>query len=376
VHLTLLTYSFRTSSSPPQAVLALLELSSRDNSRASFTASRSPSKFFPELCSSSLSSVGGNPNYSTDVRPIFEAVSKLLQSTSVKPSAIDKHVAKPKAKHSGGSRSSRRKSESAKYRDLNVSTAPGDGTFHAFVPIGSNQNFLRRDGDMQTPVIDPTEAGEMTHSPPNTHSLLNRSEARSRHVSDSDSRSSFATLSEYRPMMTSSEVKLGCKCKKTACLKLYCRCFSNKETCHAYCLCDRKQCKNTEQHTNSRASAIQNIRNRDSFAFDTKLRRGCRCVNSNCLKKYCVCFRAGAACSSDLCQCLNCKNEKDEGAPQFFSQTKYGESSDGPSTSNSSEAAGVNTQDRKRTVSRKSFFNPSFFVRVPLCPFFCPLFAR
>lgn len=33
----------------------------------------------------------------------------------------------------------------------------------------------------------------------------------------------------------------------------------------------------------------------------------CTCHNTNCLKCYCVCFKAGRKCSKD-CSCLNCKN--------------------------------------------------------------------
>ena len=34
--------------------------------------------------------------------------------------------------------------------------------------------------------------------------------------------------------------------------------------------------------------------------------RGCRCKKSNCMNKYCECFKFGAKCT-DLCQCNQCE---------------------------------------------------------------------
>eukprot|EP00041_Stephanoeca_diplocostata_P014928 m.282551 g.282551 ORF g.282551 m.282551 type:complete len:168 (+) comp19854_c0_seq2:1124-1627(+) len=35
--------------------------------------------------------------------------------------------------------------------------------------------------------------------------------------------------------------------------------------------------------------------------------RGCNCVKTHCLKRYCECFQAGMVCSS-ACACVGCKN--------------------------------------------------------------------
>jgi len=213
----------------------------------------------------------------------------------------------------------------------------------------------QREGDMRTPVLDSTGVSDMTHSPPNMDNFLHRSIA---------NRTIFIERDRRR---MAEAPKLGCKCKKTKCLKLYCRCFSLKQTCHDSCTCIRSQCKNTTSHDQSRLNAIQTIRSRDSFAFDSKLRRGCRCVNSNCLKKYCICFRAGAACSSDLCQCLNCKNEKDEGR-QFFPKAIIQTSNAKAVTTNktssaSSSPTSASDTSQKRSAPTEQFFDPSFFEK-------------
>jgi len=185
-------------------------------------------------------------------------------------------------------------------------------TSHAFVPIAPQEREVK----MRTPVMEEsTHEDKWGQSPPNMEIMV--------HLANSGAEAGAAAAhfqSLERPPSSglvrhrqqhrkdsADEGKHGCKCKKTACLKLYCRCFSLNLCCNAVCGCG-SQCKNTNEFDPRRLQAIQSIRNRDSSAFNSKLRRGCRCVNSHCLKKYCVCFRAQTTCATDLCQCVGCKN--------------------------------------------------------------------
>ena len=120
--------------------------------------------------------------------------------------------------------------------------------------------------------------------------------------------------------------KMGCNCKNSQCLKLYCECFRNQT------LCKNCSCKNCSNHTSNsmRKNAILAIKSKNPNAFDPKFKttqifsvaddqvirankmaiiisRGCKCKNSNCKKKYCECYQYGLGCS-DKCKCSNCEN--------------------------------------------------------------------
>jgi Tesmin/TSO1-like CXC domain, cysteine-rich domain len=101
---------------------------------------------------------------------------------------------------------------------------------------------------------------------------------------------------------------MGCTCKKTNCLKLYCQCFAIKIFCGENCRC--KHCFNNVEHDKDRKEAMRSILNRNPAAFETKFKKsaeavpvetaaiveyekdkilshkiGCKCRKSNCMKK-------------------------------------------------------------------------------------------
>lgn len=108
----------------------------------------------------------------------------------------------------------------------------------------------------------------------------------------------------------SAEVTV-CNCKKSKCLKLYCDCFAVMNYCSGNCNC--MDCCNSTQREAERMDAIRSTKERNAFAFQTKINEkeqhstGCHCKNSQCLKKYCECYTGGAFCGTN-CKCASCLN--------------------------------------------------------------------
>ena len=86
---------------------------------------------------------------------------------------------------------------------------------------------------------------------------------------------------------------ISCRCRMSKCLKKYCECYAHGQDCTDRCACI--DCFNTPLRKSTK-------RPRTYILPD-----GCNCSKSECLKKYCVCFKAGLYCG-DSCRCTNCKN--------------------------------------------------------------------
>jgi hypothetical protein len=96
----------------------------------------------------------------------------------------------------------------------------------------------------------------------------------------------------------------GCNRSKSRCLKLYCVCFAGQRICLDSCNCDNCANSGHEDDTLAHAAASAEVAMKKRYNYSA----GCQCMNSNCLKKYCVCFRDEIACSK-ACKCVACENQ-------------------------------------------------------------------
>ena len=103
--------------------------------------------------------------------------------------------------------------------------------------------------------------------------------------------------------------KIGCTCKKTFCLKMYCECFSSGRECGEDCAC--LSCKNTLEFKEEVAMAKGGVKE-GGLRNCTLAQKRCNCRKSYCLKRYCECYNAGVTCS-ESCKCDGCKNTEAPG---------------------------------------------------------------
>jgi hypothetical protein len=176
----------------------------------------------------------------------------------------------------------------------------------------------------------------------NTNANANANTSSSSTNNDVDGREGATSPSQIESSHREEVTTMGCTCKKTKCLKLYCQCFAVKIYCGGNCRC--LVCANVQQFEAERKDAIRNILSRNPSAFDTKFQKhktalqkqalhqarggtgaagagaagfssslelahklGCKCRKSACMKKYCECYAGMVKCSAN-CRCTGCKN--------------------------------------------------------------------
>jgi len=130
-----------------------------------------------------------------------------------------------------------------------------------------------------------------------------------------DSGQVFRMRCRPSPIRATKEERVSCRCTKSKCLKLYCKCYASGIFCD-YAICTCNNCANysgsTEEADHCPSCTCASCRQSKAKEARRVLamgisRRMCRCKTSKCLQLYCPCFQSGQSCSSQ-CSCVHCLN--------------------------------------------------------------------
>lgn len=153
-----------------------------------------------------------------------------------------------------------------------------------------------------------TETSEVEAASRNLSQIIKSNDSTARSFTD------INALFNFRTSQDTSKKRLCCTCKHSNCLKLYCVCLSQNGYCGSDCKC--KGCYNKQEFEEIRSKSIQLLekKRRGFDSENTEIIDGvkvhssrCHCVNSNCKKNYCQCFRNNMKCTFN-CKCSGCAN--------------------------------------------------------------------
>lgn len=136
--------------------------------------------------------------------------------------------------------------------------------------------------------------------------------------------------------------------------------------CGPNCKC--QGCLNDDVESELRKTAVVKTLSRDSGAFTPKFLsamvhdqlRGCKCVNSKCLKGYCECFQAGSFCT-ERCRCVGCENtgsSEQKRAVLLYSKKPRGGSGKGKAATSPRRSLEVGTASAAAGMSSMSSCRP------------------
>jgi len=172
---------------------------------------------------------------------------------------------------------------------------------------GSNQNAaFKTDANQAQFLSSATANGNASLQTKSDNNVKKKKKKKSRRKEDKPKhigKTEYTLHSKKKPINTNTEIKVnynttpsigafknndndeGCSCKRSKCLKLYCKCFQGERFCDSH-LCSCSDCHNLIEHNGpkgQRRLAIEDIKKRRKDAFGSRPAKrsgeGCSCKN-------------------------------------------------------------------------------------------------